>query len=317
MLRSLLLSASLAAAAGAALAEPFSFVLLGDAPYGKPEEVYPPFRTLIETVNSRDPALVIHIGDTKSGSTECSDRMLDEQLAFLRSFEAPLLYSLGDNEWTDCHRHAAGGYDPEERLAYIRQHYFADPSASFGKAGAAVESQAARGYPENARLEKDGILFVTAHVVGSNNNFEPRDMAAVEEFMARDAATADWLVESFDKGRDAKAIVVAIQADMFESDFGPAWDPEGFLGQSGFAHFGETLKTLSNRFARPVLLVYGDSHVFRMFRPFPKTAPFVMALETFGSANMHAVEVSVDPDDAFPFSVHPLLNPARPFAAPE
>ena len=40
-------------------------------------------------------------------------------------------------------------------------------------------------YTENARFEKNGVLFVTAHIVGSNNNFEPRDPKAIEPLFAR------------------------------------------------------------------------------------------------------------------------------------
>jgi hypothetical protein len=59
-----------------------------------------------------------------------------------------------------------------------------------------------------------------------------------------------------------------------------------------------------------VLLAFGDSHVFRVLRPFPETAPNVTALEVFGEADMHAVEVSVDTEDAAVFGYRPLLNPA-------
>lgn len=319
MLKTLLASGALIAAAAAAPAQDFNFVLLGDAPYGEPETVYPKFEALIGAINAREPELVIHIGDTKSGSTECSDQILNDQLGYLNSFTAPTLYSLGDNEWTDCHRAKAGGYDPLERLAYIRKTYFADPSTSLGAHPAPVESQADKGYPENARMAMNGILFVTSNVIGSNNNFEPRDIEAVKEFMARDAADVEWLRESFAKARDtdAKAVVVAIQADMFEFDFGLEGDPEGFIGQSGFQNFAAVLVEEANAFNKPVLLVFGDSHVFRMFRPFPNGAPMIMALETFGSADMHAVEVYVHPDDSFPFAVQPLYNPAQPVTRKE
>ena len=91
--------------AGAASAgKPFTFVALGDMPYGKPAKVYAPFKTLIGQVNALKPAFTIHIGDIKSGSTPCSDKMLRDQFDFMNSFENPLVYTPGDNEWTDCHR---------------------------------------------------------------------------------------------------------------------------------------------------------------------------------------------------------------------
>ena len=36
----------------------------------------------------------------------------------------PLLYTPGDNEWTDCHRPAAGRYNPLERLDAVRATFF-------------------------------------------------------------------------------------------------------------------------------------------------------------------------------------------------
>ena len=63
-----------------AQAEPFTFVALGDAPYGDPAEVYAPYKVLIETINALSPKLVLHIGDTKSGSTPCSNEIIDQHI---------------------------------------------------------------------------------------------------------------------------------------------------------------------------------------------------------------------------------------------
>lgn len=314
MLKPLLTSISLLLGTTVAQADDFSFVLLGDVPYGAPEAVFPPFEALIEEINAQAPELVIHVGDTKSGSSLCDNAMLDAQLGYLNSFDAPTIYTPGDNEWTDCYRKKAGEFEPLDRLDYIRRTYFVEPSTSFGKTQIALEHQGDKGYPENTRMEMNGVHFIAAHVVGSNNNFEPRDIKAVEEFMARDAANIAWLKESFNKAREAsaKAVVVAIHADMFEFDFGLPWDSEGYLRHSGFRAFAAALINEANSFNKPVLLLYGDSHVFRMFRPFPQKAPTVMALETFGAKNMHAVHVHVFPEDGFPFAAQPLINPAQP-----
>ncbi len=299
-------------AAGAATAQPLEIVVLGDAPYGEPAEVYAPFRTLIDTIDAAEPDLVIHVGDTKSGGTQCSDEMLGDQLAFLQSFAAPVIYTPGDNEWTDCHRDAAGGFDPIERLDHIRRTYFDAPETSFGQAPVALTHQGAAGYPENVIHTMGGVTVVAAHVVGSNNNFEIRDMAAVREFMDRDAANVAWLSEGFAAAREAgsEAVVVAIHADMFEFDFGPSWAPEDWLRHSGFAAFGPALVREAAAFDGPVLLVYGDSHRFRQSRPFPAGAPNLMAVEVPGAADMHAVRVTATPGAAGVFSVEMLTNPA-------
>ena len=299
-------------AAPLAWAAPFTFVTLGDQPYGEKEDVYPPFEALIGAINEAAPDFVLHVGDTKSGGIPCDDETLAEALAFFGTFEGALIYTPGDNEWTDCHRERAGGFDPVERLEHIRATYFADPGRSLGKAPIAVNSQAGEGFPENARFFKEGVLVVTAHVVGSNNGFEPRSPEAVAEYMARDAAGVRWITSSVEQAADAgaAAVVVGIHADMFELNFGPRWDPEGWLSSSGHRAFGEALVAGAAAYGKPVLLIFGDSHTFRIFRPLPGSAPNITALEVYGAADMHAVEVSVDPSTAGVFGFRPLMNPA-------
>jgi hypothetical protein len=307
--RTLLASAAVISFMSTAHAEPFTFVALGDAPYGKPEEVYKPYEALIAEVNKVKPDLVIHIGDTKSGSTPCSDQMLTEQLNFMKTFDAPLIYTPGDNEWTDCHRKAAGEFDPQERLDFIRKNYFGDGSKSLGKSKLTLTSQVAEGYPENARVTHKDVLFLTVHVVGSNNNFEVRDPKAVTEFFARDAANVKWLREGFAAASSAKAVVVAMQADMFEFDWDEFQD-ETFLRHSGFLNIGNALIEEAEKFGKPVLLVFGDSHVYRNMRPFPTKAPNVQAIEVPGDKQMHAVEITFDAESKGMFSNTLLVNPA-------
>lgn len=317
MFRTLLASTALLLSAFSAQADGFKFIALGDSPYGVPAEVNPSFEALIKTINDRSPAFSVHIGDTKSGSTLCDNAMLDQQLKFMNMFASAMLYTPGDNEWTDCHREKAGKFDPLERLDYIRKAYFADPAKSLGAAPIAVESQSAvmadkfAKFAENRRLSKDGVVFMTAHVVGSNNNFEVRDPKAAAEFFERDAANVAWLENTFDsaKAQDAKAVVVAFQADMFEFDFNEFQD-ETFLRHSGFVNFGSALVRKANEFGKPVLIIYGDSHIFRVGRPFVKTAPNIMALEVFGDTDMNAVEVTVEPNDPAVFSFKPVINPS-------
>ncbi len=311
-LRRWIATASLALWSSVSAAEPFSFVIVGDQPYGTGAEVHDLYLGLIDAINATAPDLVIHVGDTKSGGTFCSDDLLAERLDYLNRFAAPTLYAPGDNEWTDCYRLVAGAHDPNERLAHIRATYFDDPATSFGQNPIALTHQGAEGYPENARVMMGDVMYVTAHVVGSNNNFEATRPDAAAEFAARDAANRQWLLDSFAAAGEAEALVLAIHADMFEFGFGPPWDAEGFLRHSGFAAFGETLIWQATEFDRPVLLTYGDSHKFRMFRPFPKKGPNIMALETFGAKHMHAVRVLVDTDGPYPFAIQPFINPDQP-----
>lgn len=315
MIRALFLTTALLAATAAA-AEPFTFVALGDNPYGKPEEVNPSYEVLIDTINARKPAFALHIGDFKSGSTPCDDAMMTSQLGYMNRFATATIYTPGDNEWTDCHREKAGKFDPLERLAYLRANFFKDNARSLGTTPMAEEVQSVlmadrfAGFPENRRFMKNDVMVMTAHVVGSNNNFEVRDPAAAAEFFARDAANVAWLDATFDAATaaNAKAVVVAFQADMFEFDFNTSGD-ETFLRHSGFLNFGTALVARAAAFGKPVLIVHGDSHQFKVYRPFPTTAANIMALEVYGETDMNAVEVVVNPDDPAVFSFTPIINP--------
>lgn len=296
-----------------AAAESFKFAVLGDMPYGNPAETHPKFRALIGIINERKPAFTIHVGDIKSGADPCSDALLDEQLAFMGMFENPLVYTPGDNEWTDCHKQSAGNYDPIERLAKLRAKFFASPQ-SLGKQPRSLERQSDvmpgfEAFVENARFANGEVLFVTLHVVGSNNSLEPRSRAAASEFFDRDAANIAWLRDTFAKAKaeDAKALVVAMQADMFEFDFGHFGKDE-HLSHSGFRNISDALVQEANTFGRPVLLIYGDSHKFLMHAPYRKRAPRLIGLEVFGADQMHAVEVHVDTTEPAVFSIRPIWN---------
>ena len=284
-------------------ADPFSFVAIGDMPYGNAKTAYPLYRALIGVINGFAPDFTIHIGDIKSGSTECSDEEFANQKAFFNTFASALVYTPGDNEWTDCHREDAGSYDPLERLAKMREMFY--PSAlTLGKQPFKLERQAElmpqyKTYVENSRFVKNGLLFVQVHMVGSNNNFETRDMAAIREFIARDAANIAWLEDSFKaaQARKVKGVVVSMQADIFDS----AAYYGDFPRHSGFAEsVGNTLLPAAQAFGKPVLIIHGDSHIFRIDRPFTdeegEVIQNVMRLEVFGEDDIDGVRVMVNPN---------------------
>ena len=126
-MRMMAFAVALALSAGPAAAQDrsFTFVTLGDMPYDVPED-YERFERLIGAINALDPVFSIHVGDTKSGRDDCGDARLQETLDRFMLFERPLVYTPGDNEWTDCHRARAGGYDPLERLARVREMHFSN-----------------------------------------------------------------------------------------------------------------------------------------------------------------------------------------------
>jgi hypothetical protein len=281
-------------------AQGFSFVALGDMPYGQSEQSYPPYLGLIAAVNQSNPLFSIHVGDFKSGSTECSDQEFSEQLKHFSTFEAGVVFTPGDNDWTDCYRRSNGSYDPLERLAKLRQDFY-KPNESLGIKPFALVSQPAADpkhslYVENQRWVVDKVLFVTLHIVGSNNNFETRDVQAASEFFARDAANIAWIREAFTlaERNQYRAIVFAFQANVFISrsmfeDF-PAW--------SGFRNsIGQTLLPLAKEWNKPILIIHGDGHQLHFDHPFKikgQVMSNITRLEVPGASDVRAVKVTVD-----------------------
>ena len=291
----------------------FSFVALGDLPYGAPEKSGPSYRALIDRINQIEPAFSVHVGDIKSGSTFCSDEEFAQQKAHFQRFKGAVFYTPGDNEWTDCHRANNGSFDPLERLGKIRQMFFT-PGLSLGLKPFTASNQSSvqpqhGKFIENMRWIHHKVLFVTLHIVGSNNNLESRDMAAVHEFFDRDSANVAWIRASFDQAvqMQADAMVVSFQADVLEGK--TAW--EDFPGWSGFRKsIGDTLLPLAQRWGKPVLVVHGDSHQFKIDQPFTlekKPLRNVTRLIVPGASDVRAVMVGVK-GGSFSFE---LIEPSR------
>lgn len=309
-LHALLLALCLAGPAPLAAA-PFTLVLLGDTPNGRPQERVPAFEALIGRINALAPRLVIHVGDIKGGASPCTDALLAARRALFDRIAAPVLYTPGDNDWSDCFRVAEDPRDGPERLAHLRGLFFDPPGRSLGQVSLPLAHQGAEGYPENTRLHLERVTVIAAHVVGSNNNLIPDSPAASAEFHRRSAAAVTWLEEGFAeaRARSAAAVIVALHADLFGEGFGRPWDAESWQDGSGFRPVGEALVRLSNDLGRPVLLVHGDGHRFGMGPPLPRRAPHLMAVETYGPPDVKGVEILVDPGAAYPFAVRPLPGP--------
>jgi hypothetical protein len=293
---------------------PFEFVALGDMPYKTPQD-FPRFDRLIEAINLAKPAFSIHIGDFKSSSEPCTDEYFRSIHGRFQRFEAPLLYTPGDNEWTDCHRERAGKFNPRERLDKLREIFFATPGQSLGKTPMPVESQgklmpAHAKYIENQRFWKNGVLFVLPNIPGSNNGFETTELEAASEYFERNKANMAWLDDSFKLGREqgAKAIVIAFQANLYDIK-------QKFPAVPVSSGFVDTLKAIergAKAFGKPMLIVHGDDHDMEIdgFRGTDyKRIPNVWRLQVMGESYIHAVTVTVDPSSPGVFGFRPFIVP--------
>ena len=246
-----------------ASAKPLDIAVIGDAPYGA--EALAEFPTLIGAINS-DPKVreVVHVGDIKSGHTVCSDAWFEAVAQDFSLFEDPLVYAIGDNEWTDCHRPDNGPYAPLDRLAKIRQIFFSEPGSTLGGRNMGVEAE--DGYPENALWVESRVTFSSYHIIGSNNGLDPwgdldDPTARIAEVTARNAANVAWLEHAFQVAHDRSSvgIVLFYQADLWH----PGDRAEG-ADFSEHTEFVNRLSELAADFDGPVLIVCGDSHDLRV-----------------------------------------------------
>src|SRR4051794_34583221 len=147
-----------------------TYSIIGDTPYGA--EQIANFPSDVAAINADpDVRLVVHLGDIKNGSSRCDTSYFQQIRTDFDAFADPLVYTPGDNEWTDCHRANNGAYQPDERLAAVRSTFFDRPGHTLG-ADRTVAHQIAP-YVENV-LWKDGVtVFGTANVPGSNNDLAP------------------------------------------------------------------------------------------------------------------------------------------------
>jgi hypothetical protein len=308
------------AASGHVCHETLTLAVYGDAPYGtSPTDTSETAATpaFIAAVNADpDVAMVLHVGDIHSGKQYCTEAY-DQQIFDLWSaFEDPMIYTPGDNEWTDCHKAAEGGNvvdasgnpvdyangDPVANLDLVRTIFFADPGRSLGQHPLHVRSQAEHydhhhprdaEYVENATWEAQGVLFVTINLPGGSNNdsdiwYGAATMTAAQadEIATRTAADLRWLAGAFDRAQahDIKAIVIELQADM--------WDAEkGAAHQAGYEPFVSLIASRTLALAKPVLLLNGDSHVYRSDNPLAAADPLNFMHPGYDVPNFHRIVV--------------------------
>jgi hypothetical protein len=158
--------------------------------------------------------------------------------------------------------------------------FFPNPGTTLGAQKRRVLTQAKkfnRVYPsdaqfvENVMWQESRVVFATVNMPGSNNDgltwatpFTD-ETARAREAAQRTGAAIRWLQAAFSQAEedDAKAVVIGLQADM--------WDPAAIVaggdGLSNYTLFVHELANLSQHFRRPVLLINGDSHVLGSDRP--------------------------------------------------
>jgi len=261
-----------------------TLALYGDAPYGASNGDTAAFAAtpaFVDAVND-DPAvdLVAHVGDIHSGSQACTVAY-DQSVADLWSaFKDPLIYTPGDNEWTDCQKTkelpgSQFGGDPLLHLAAVRSIFFPRAGYTLGGRPKQVVSQAEVGtgtdadYVENVLWEQSQTLFVTLNLPGGSNNDADnwfgaaRTQRQTDEIAQRTKADLDWLDRAFAQAEadGVGSVVILEQADL--------WDLDGKSPAhiANYKPFIDSIADHTTAFGKPVLLFNGDSHAYRSDNP--------------------------------------------------
>jgi hypothetical protein len=293
--------------------------------------------------------------------TTCSDALYQQSIAYLSSLQQPAFFTPGDNDWTDCDRPSNGSFNELERLQRERQLLFST-NQSFGQKTMTTEIQTAElcvgttntvpgstAGPyfktpclENRRWTFHNVTFATVNVQGTCNNLCSSGSGAPDpngdppEYAAREAADEQWLQQTFDEAKTngSAGVMIVWQADAgFDKSDGtraPLRDPltlvESDGAPDGYHDILSKLRDLTIDFKKPVVLVHGDSHYFRVDKPLQdskgRRLENFTRVETFGdnqgngNNDVQWVKALIDPQSRDVFAFQQQIVPANRVAVP-
>jgi hypothetical protein len=292
----------------------FTFAVIGCVGYAPAQE--PLVDNLLAELNNTPLSFVVHLGDLGAPSRgSCTNELWARRLTQFQASAHPLVYTPGDNEWTDCHEPTFKAGDPQERLVALRATFFSGDQTLGHRRFALVRQSDGPNpefikYRENARWDFGGITFITLHVAGSNNGFG-RTAAGDAEYAERNRANIAWLQQGFAHAKShSRALVIIQHANIF-TDFPPlGGKPQK---PSGFVELLDNLRKEASVFEKPVLLVHADSHYFRVDKPLSPRSSAVSPVdnftrvETFGAPHHHWVQIKADVKESGVFAISPRI----------
>lgn len=207
---------------------------------------------LIDEMNAQPLAFVVHLGDIGTSAQACADGWLAARKAQFARIRHRFVLVPGDNEWSDCK-------NPVARLRAWRETFCETP----------------REFCEHQRWESAGWVFVTLNVPGNNNNVRHAEHAP------RMRAVLAWLDEAAAAAaKDGKGLVVLMQANPFIT-----------VPRDGFGSLREKLSALAAGRPGKIILIHGDTHLYREDEPLPG----LRRIEVWGSPIVSWIRASASP----------------------
>lgn len=294
----------------------FQFALIGDNPYTP--TTYSIYERMIDEINSHTGIeWVLHVGDVKGASSSCSDEELSRHFDLNQGFDKPFIVTPGDNDWLDCKRAGAGGYDEYERLDAFRRIFYPVSGHTTGGKPMQVRQQSSTQqefsqFVENAIWQKQGVVFATVHVVALTvPATDPR------RWEKRVAAASAWIRQVFEEARttSAKGVFLAMQADPWIffglPEMAENICPNCIQARNSLEWLYPLLAEESTAFEKPVVLAVGDTHIFRVDKPLYTDGGDLVSnftrVESFGNPLVNWVSVLVEPESPWVFSFREQL----------
>ncbi|HEX2735841.1 MAG TPA: hypothetical protein VHM70_29780 [Polyangiaceae bacterium] len=323
----------------------------GDAPYGtSPTDTaqFDATPAFINAVNADSAvSLVLHVGDIHSGKQYCTEAYDRGVFQLWQSFADPLVYTPGDNEWTDCHKSAEGGGaynaatgsikyvldangnpvdyaqgNPKANLELVRTIFFSRPGFSLGGHPKHVLSQAQcydTSFPadakfvENVMWRQAGVLFVTLNVPGGSNNdtdiwYGSPTLSAEQSQEIAERTAADLRWLDVAFERASHGNSTKGVVLILQADM---WDPEkGAAHQAAYEPYVQSIAAKTLAYGKPVLMFNGDSHVYQSSNPLSSSDPLAYMHPGYDVPNFHRIVVhgSTLPLEYLRFTVNPKAN---------
>jgi hypothetical protein len=170
------------------------------------------------------------------------------------------------------------------------------------------------------RWTQGDVLFVTLHIIGSNNNLG-RTPEMDAEYAERNAANLAWMSQAFALAvrSGSRGVMIIAQANPRFENTWPGYVQQRYMlaglgfkspdtrRATGFDEFLAALEKETVAFGKPVVYVHGDTHIFRVDKPLfgstsRRSIENFTRVETIGYPDTHWVRTIVDPKDPNVFS---------------